>query len=380
MPVDDLIRATNTPEISESRMFRKIMREMAPWMTVHELHVLMWIFDRTYTYGKTFERIPMDHFLNGVWLGQERIHPPVGLKKSRLYECLQTLLENVFIIQSKRHRTDIPSYAINPVWQPSAKYRHGDYSGIPDKLLRDTGHTTPGCETINKRNIEKRDIQQVAPALTRDAMPAPEDGMFEPKERLKAQVAAALQKTGAARDKRKGKASATGYMKIWQDAFNEHYPDDTFFAWRVYEQSAFKKAIARGVPAEAVTDFINYVVEHFAQVLNGPLVWMRSKPTLPEVGFVTKHIDKFYQSFTDHRDPNRRLRRRISEVKPAPKPKTKVRNREDQQEIEALRAEVASLKNSNARLASGRRRKVKKLIKAPPKAGRGDKEFGRWED
>jgi hypothetical protein len=98
---------------------------------------------------------------------------------------------------------------------------------------------------------------------------------------------------------------------------------------------------------------------------------MKSKPEI-SVGFVTKHISEFFQSFDDDRDPNRKIKRRIREA-PAAQPKQEVT---DNAEIERLRAEVATLKAKASEKAVSKKRLIRRLIKNRPE--RSD-EFGSWE-
>lgn len=366
--VEALVRDHNTAELTEGRMLRKITRDISPWVSDFELRVLLFIFDRTYTFGKASEVIPIDHFLNGVRLGTgEILHPRINASKRSVYRALQNLIDNVIILRGKKHKTATPSYAINPVWTPDlCQHRH--------KLVPQVAQVGAGSGTSNINNrYVTHEGEQVAPAQARVAN-AVEDHMNDPRDRLAATIAAATEKSHAARGRQKSKLNATGLEKIWEDAFREAFPDDTYFRWRQYEQSAFKKAVERGVPRELLSEFIAFCVTSFDNVINEHFKWMKSRPTLPNVGFVTKHIAEFHQSFDDSRDPNRKVRARI---RSAPEPKEPKRVRpapQNNQEVASLRQEVSTLK---ARLGEAKGTRRRKLIR---NRRREDDEFGRWED
>lgn len=367
--VEALTKSFNTAEMSEARMMRKILREIRPHVSEIELSVLLFVWDRTYAYGKTSEVIPMKHFLEGVSLGSgEMLHPPLRAGRRTIYRAIENLIANVIIIAGKTHRTATPTYAINPVWMPPLCHqRH--------KLVSPAALACASRGTYNYKNNNIRDTQQVA----RVRASASEDDM-NPRDALLASVAAATAKNRNARDKNKAKLNATGLEKIWEDAFIAVHPEETYFRWRRFEQAAFKKAVERGVPATDLEALITFCVTSFDNVINEHFSWMKSKPAEPAVGFVTKHIAEFYQSYKDSIDPNRKLRGRIKRTeKPSETNGQRVRGEIDQatsDEVRRLRAENEALKAKVGESASARRKTIKRLVHSrKPK----DDEFGSWD-
>jgi hypothetical protein len=211
-----------------------------------------------------------------------------------------------------------------------------------------------------------------------------EENMESARDRLLATVAGATEKSKAARSKNKNKQNATGLMKTWEDAFIGVYPEETYFRWRAFEMSAFKKAVERGVPSNQVQDFVTFCVTAFDNVINEHFAWMKSKPTIPAVGFVTKHIAEFYQSFNDSKDPNRRLRGRIKRTESNDDREGKQRAATSEarataadEEVERLRAENAALRGKLGETAGRKRLKLKRKLTSRPDS---DKEFGSWDD
>lgn len=367
--VEELSRKHNDADASFGRMYRKVMREIGPHVNDLEFRVLMFIFDRTYSYGKTSELIPMKHFLEGVKTGTgEILHPRLHSSRTSIYRALQRLIDNVIILRSNASNNSAGRYAINPVWEPQVSHQRD--RGVPQMGQGSLTGGTP-CLTQGTHNIETLtcDMNMDAPA---PASASAEIDMSSAKDALMASVAAATTKSHEARGKRKAKLNATGLEKIWEDAFRAAYPDDTFFKWRVFEQSAFIRAVKRGVPVPLIEPFINFVVANFDNVINGYFAWMKNKPEV-SVGFVTKHIAEFYKAFEDDRDPNRKIKRRIKDAAPA-QPKAKVT---DDGETERLRAEVASLKAKLGKKALTKKGHIKRLVRRRPTASA---EFGAWED
>jgi hypothetical protein len=368
--VEAVSKHFNSAELTEGRMLRKLLREVGPYCNDVQFRVLMFIFDRTYTYGKTSEVIPMRHFTDGVRLGSgELLHPPIRRDRATIYRAIDFLVDNVIILRSQRSRSDSPTFAINPVWMPKVSQQcDKGVAAVRQETRVNATHNT------NEYNID--DTTQVAlRASARE-----EDEMESARDRLLATVAGATEKSKAARAKTKNKQNATGLMKIWEDAFITIHPEETYFRWRVFEQSAFKKAVERGVPAGSVEEFIIFCVTAFDNVINEHFSWMKSKPTIPAVGFVTKHIAEFYQSFNDSKDPNRKLRGRIKrettngKAPLADRPKGTATA--DQAEVERLRAENAALKAKVGAKAGSRRLKLKRRIEQRPDS---DPEFGSWD-
>jgi hypothetical protein len=360
----------NSADMTEGRMLRKIMREIRPHIDEIDLSVLLFIFDRTYTYGKQAEGIPTSHFLNGVKTASgELLHPPLRCSRSSLFRSIKKLIANVIIVSGKTHRTGTVTYAINPAWVPPFSVTQTLASVRGGLASVNTGLTSVRAGTHNSIDNNRHDVQQVALRAS-----AREEDMTTAKERLLATVAGATAKNKAARTKTKNKQNATGLMKIWEDAFIGIHPEETYFRWRTFEQAAFKKAVERGVPSDHVEDFIIFCVTAFDNVINEHFSWMKSKPTIPAVGFVTKHIAEFYQSFNDSKDPNRKLRGRIKRTEVTDAPKKADAN--ERAEVERLKAEVASLKSKLGEKAGSRRLKLRKRIANRPDA---DPEFGTYD-
>lgn len=362
-------RADNTMEMTEGRVLRVLTDVLLPVLSPPEFVIAVFIFRRTWMYGKPVERIPMSHFTHGIYSGDECIHPGVGMSRTQVYEHISRLVENVYILRSSDHPSAAPSYGINPMLMVSGK---------PDRGVRKTGQGVSGIPDYKYKNNKREIINRRARSRVREDESVT---MPTPKEAALAAMESVTKRHTEARGKAKAKDNATAYAKIWHDQFKITFPDDRWFAWTVAQLAAFRKALDRGkIPSPEREAFITFVVEHFTATVGERFAWMQSRPALPNPAFVTKHIALFWQAFEDDRDPNRKVKARISrfsktaddEAPPIVSPQPDVTA-----ELERLRNENAALKLKDSQRNIKAR---KKLIRPKPRAETGDDEFGQWSD
>jgi hypothetical protein len=202
--------------------------------------------------------------------------------------------------------------------------------------------------------------------------------MGNPKDALLAAVAASKVKSDASREKRKNKGGSLAYQKIWADAYQAAYGEKPF-QWKVYEGSALDKAFKRAGSELDRRGFLEFVVTNWSQILGQHFKGLRLQVEYPEIGLVTKYIDRFAQAYKDHLNPNRKLENLIAKSGPKvkPKPKSSANEAELKKQIAQLQAENRKLKDASGEAALKRHEKARKLL-----TGRntGDTEFGRWED
>lgn len=376
--VENISRASNDAEQTEARMIRFILREVSPEVSPSALRVLLFIFDRTYTYGKVAEHIPYRHFLEGVTWNDKLLHPPVDQSLATLKRSIKELCDNVIIIVSsdrKHHRT---TYMINPLW-----VKHGKNVSRNVTQQKNKSRSMAHVRAEHGSPVSR-------PWLTRDLAIEQEDsnmgnitGAALPHS-LTDLVSNTSAKTAAARQKRKEKGNATAFAKMWEDSFRVAYPEEQYFAWRVSELAAFKRALQRGkLPAPVIPGFIDFVVTEFPSVVSERFGWMRTPPTVPVVAFVTKHVEVFYRAYLDKDDPNRKVRGRVARAeKPEPVPAAghdEVKKLQQKLDAERARRERAE-REANAlkdQKAQARRASAKKLVlKRPSRSA----EFGDWDD
>lgn len=361
---EELSKAENTAELTEGRMLRFLLRKVKPHVSRAEFEILMFIFDRTYTYGKTSEAITTKHFLEGVIWGDVLLHPPIALKRTQLFDSLKRLCDNVILIRKTDRRTNRTMYMLNPLWdQNFVVPRNVTSRNVTKELVRYSGQGSPAQRTSLSgpaNTIEQEDSNMGI--RTGAAVPQSVTDLLNN----------SLGKSKDARDRKKQKGNATAFSKIWEDAFRSAYPEEQYFAWRVTELASFKRALQRGaVPPTVAPAFIDFVVTEFPSVVSAHFAWMQKPPTIPNVLFVVKHIEKFYTAFRDKDDPNRKIRGRIQR---AETPVVPAAGHDElkklQQKLDAALAaqeraerEANSLKADAAQVS---RKKIKQLVRKRP--------------
>lgn len=374
---EDLSRAENTADLSEGRMLRFLLRKVRPHVTPTELVVLMFIFDRTYTYGKVSEVISVEHFLNGVEWNGEVLAAPTGLKRSQLFDVLKRLCDNVIILRKTDKRSNRTLYMINPIWSPDfvLPSRNVTKRNITDQQVRKTGQGSPDKRTSLSgppSAIEQEDSNMGN--ITGAAVPQSVTDL----------LSNTIAKHGAARDRQKAKGNATAYEKLWEDSYRAAYPEEQYFAWRVSDKAAFKRALQRGgVPATTVALFIDFVVSEFPSVVSSRFGWMRNPPSFPTPRFVIAHIETFYLAFKDKDDPNRKIRGAVARAAPAPvldlaglEASKKLEQELAAEKAARVRAERERDELKTEKVVARKAAARKLVLKRPVRT----EEFGGWDD
>ena len=106
-------------------VFRLIYRDMKPKLiNCAELDILLFIYDRTWSFGKPAEVIPYRHFTDGIHLsGTGRyIASPLMCGRSTLIKSLQRL-ERAGMIARRRIMSGEYAYTINTSWRPRKRIK-----------------------------------------------------------------------------------------------------------------------------------------------------------------------------------------------------------------------------------------------------------------
>lgn len=340
------------------------LRYIFPKLTPSEWTALSWIFERTISFKKLGEVIQKRHFKEGVsWDGGEIL--PITLSERTLDAALAGLQKHGIITKRSRVGSNQTWYSLRLISLTSAnsaeKVRNicGPQYNYKDNIT--------GCAGTHARTP----TQELETGDT--SMPA-----IPAKEALQSLLHNVTESTRRNRKERAKKMTATGYMAAWQDSFMAHYPEEKWFPWRTYEMSAFKKAISK-IDEDQRELFVDFVIRDFEPTIMEQFSWMKAKPVVPHVGFVTKHIEIFYRAYRDYLDPNRTVKAKIKSSKPRIKPAPVANKKQDE--------EVARLKEENAKLRSeNQKHRVRKVIVKRQRAQSiirtrsVNPEFGKWSD
>ncbi len=317
-----------------------------------EYRVLLFIYNRTYLWGKAEDWIAEKQFLQGI----KGYISPLQMSRTVLYRALNTLQEKGILHKRQEGGKRGPTfYSINHDWQIADHVS----PEILNSVVGDT-YMYRGRDTT-VRELTLRDNTGCARERAQGLEGNENMGAID---NVKSAVAAATNKQKLARDKRKAKLNATALQKIWEDAFRATYPDEKMFAWRSYELPAFRKAMDRGVPTDDIQNFVTFCVAEYDNVIANHFSWMASVSKTPSVSFVIKHVDKFFEAFEIDRDPNRKLRLRLNrEAAKAPVAVEKPDPDTAQQLAEENRLLKNKLAAMSAKDSTERRERVKGYLK-----------------
>ena len=123
------------------RVYLFTVKKCRPHVTPDEFLVLMFVFERTYGYKKEWERIPLRHFLDGVFHGQtnECVTTRTGISKTNLLAALRHLTGKGLLLVSSDGKSGSNWYSVA---KPEAVDWHRVISYLPenqgDALRRNT--------------------------------------------------------------------------------------------------------------------------------------------------------------------------------------------------------------------------------------------------
>lgn len=127
---------------------RFISRYWKRHMTSAEYSVLDMIFDRTVGWGKLFEYISLNQFVNGVWNEKSVYSDGTGIPKRTVQRTLNRLLEKGLIVQKKWKTGMTTQYAVNLFWKPPRlQYKDGR------KLFQPSGYETFWEKTATEESM-----------------------------------------------------------------------------------------------------------------------------------------------------------------------------------------------------------------------------------
>lgn len=175
---------------------RDIMRDYEAVMDVYEFKVLFFIFKRTYMYSnqKEWERIPLSHFVDGVYDRSDgsQIAAPTGMDRKKLLQALKHL-EGKRLIEVRRRfnresgRKEASEYRIRRDTEINddqiLEYLRANQPRIYQSIIEKTVRHTPGRMVIG--NLRGRSENGPTVGVKTDLGVGPKtDQLNLPKEKL----------------------------------------------------------------------------------------------------------------------------------------------------------------------------------------------------
>lgn len=185
--------------------------------------------------------------------------------------------------------------------------------------------------------------------------------MSKTKDNILAVIGRTSDKTGAARERKKSKATPTAYNAVWNDAVAEHFNDVSSLVQPTMKSLAILKRAMGRLPIKAGSstgrDFIEWVIPNWERVTAQIAKGFKLKiPSTPNVDFFVFRIDRYWEAY---------CRKGEHEVSSTSSEKT-IKLLEAQvakltRQVEVLTGELAAAKNeAKAEKAKTNRRRLSK--------------------
>lgn len=324
---------------------RTIIRQWIRIVNPYEFTLLMFIFDRTIGWGKNWEGITWNHFMNGVRSDDgECYNEGTGMPRATLAKMLKSLQARGFIETrpgpsgtvryalafsraprtddmfrtSTKKFTDDSSEAGPRLRTPKAKgvaarVNCDDDTEVP-AIQRTTsiwgrGSTTETLKSTTETRgsisgtLRDSEIKEVSPKKETDVKPNPADSATVLSEILKKSDLNAQGRIAGilANDNASKEDLAHLYHMTWLAFF----PNAPYVMPKEKDMSAlrsyairFRKNPANKLP---FAQFLRWTLECWHMVVRQNFSWMANMPELPNVFFLVKHSTDFEDSFS-HRE------------------------------------------------------------------------------
>jgi hypothetical protein len=336
-------------------VYEFMSRYMQPACKGKEYLLLLFIYNRTIMWGKTKERIPHRHFIEGVYSQEGMlITYRCGVNKNTLIKSIKELEDNNLIIKYEES-TNLKGavYGLNLDYKgevminkekklSESSIGSGNLSGRkieesklsggikedplevsqlnPRRCISDTtggiSIKPPEGQTryieVNKRKIDKTKVNKKLIAASNESAITDfsEEGenTNQLEENKKESFAGRAQEILASSKKRyedkyqklltKKKPKSTEFVYVWTSRIKLKYPDfpvSDFTKRELAMVNQFMKKLNLG-DSSAVLEFVEWSIDHWRMVTNTILKSLKSKPDYPDLGFLIRFKNEFIQA------------------------------------------------------------------------------------
>jgi hypothetical protein len=310
-------------------IFQWLMRSCAIHLSGSQLSVTMFIFDRTYGWGKTSEVITYDHFLNGIPSDdpEKPYAGPLKMARATLTAALSELIEMGLVMTEKMPNRGLIKYGINTEWVPPVPKKNKS-QGKPKRSKELQNQQTSVDSTSSKielepvqkldcssSEIELGSVQKLALKKSKEKNRKVKKGKGRtpeplahaeslPEESIEERIARASSANAAARRSCLLKWSSVSASVAWEDAIARFWPDEPRFTTIKAQGYALhhygKKWIGAGSGRTVASwlEYLDWVVSRWSIVRAEHFGWMHDgSPAVPAIGFFVKFAAKFEQAY-----------------------------------------------------------------------------------
>lgn len=296
-------------EVVQRKQF--IVRNVAPRISPSEGAIVNFVMDRTVSFYKEWEDIPMRHFLNGVTDRKtgEKISAGAGLSESTVKRCLASLIRKGLIKRQPAQKnfgayysysvnwSEVQSFA-NPV---SKNFKNVDEQGGKIEPSRMSKRTHPGSKMTphNNRNIttENNNGYERSRAVIRDQVLSEKHSAENSADKVNQEPAP--EKINRSAHNIKGKYPAD-LEAIWTGTMQKAWPHTVHMGWTGKEKG-HAGDLVRYLGADRACEFVEWAIRNWRMTKLSKFPAKRDVtcPEMPEFGFLFSFRKDFLDVWND---------------------------------------------------------------------------------
>jgi hypothetical protein len=295
--------------------FKVIVREWAQHLTLRQLGMVIFIFDRTAAWGKEWELIRYSSFVTGITNkdGDKRYAAGIcGCERSAL--TLTNELITMGMLRKRRSREG-NYWALNYEWQPNDMNKIRKLNRNPQKLAGLNTQKPAGLNTQKPAGHNKSKAQ-MRNASQKEQYPDTGEGsssiIQEALARARAKGQAALERRKT-RDAHKIKMP--DIIRLWAETCREadwagHItPREYLTKQDAYALKAYSTRFSKAFPTQPFSDYLKWVLNNWPGLIAEQFHWMTkaAPPEAPAPLFFIKWCAKFEEAFLHSRAFEKRM-------------------------------------------------------------------------
>jgi hypothetical protein len=291
--------------------FKILFRVWRPAMSPNQFLTALFVFDRTAGWGKEWETITHQQFLEGILGAKDGKSYASGLKMSKntLIDSLSWLKANQVLLQ--RPNSNRSAYSLNYEWNPE---HHQTMSlASPKRLQNLQTHSEKGAkiEPFEGAKIEPFEGAKIEPykkgkenCFAKDETGNTTYSRRDDEPDLMNLLSDAQERS---RTKRKAKVAAwstSSSLIAWHDLCKSQQPSLQHLATTktdgVILHRYGKRWIDNGRNPDAWLVYLEWVILRWPGIRNDQFAWMKaSSPGVPSIRFFVRFSDRFEQAYAD---------------------------------------------------------------------------------
>lgn len=281
--------------------FKIIMREWAQLLTMRQLAMVMFIYDRTAAWGKEWELIKYSSFVTGITNADESITYAAGMCGSVV--TAKRIMSELVVMSIVRKKQTMGGclWSLNYEWEPN------NYSKCSKMISSKISKTIPskGSNLIPHKYMNIKGNVSQKKLSRRLAARAPSSSIEEALERGRSKAKAARERQEL---RKKGKLNSMDIGKVWTAAMREApwMAVDDLKSGKLYLVKREAQALAsysdrfmKAYPYEVFKDYMTWVLHNWPGIMSEAFGWMTKypPPETPNAFFFIKRASTFEEKY-----------------------------------------------------------------------------------